>query len=66
MAIFIQKVAKEFILFKPVNCSKCFGCYFTHHQQLITLYLQYLALMGTVLLAVMGMGGRELIHVRNR
>ena len=47
----IQQDAKEYSLFKSVNCSTCFGWYFTHHQELITLYLQYLALVRPVLLA---------------
>ena len=43
MAVSIQQDAKEYSLFKSVNCSTYFGWYFTHHQELITLYLQYLA-----------------------
>jgi len=50
MAIIIQQDATEYSLFKPANCSTCFGRYFTHHQELITLYLQYLALMRPLLL----------------
>jgi len=44
MAIIIHQDATEFSLFKSVNCSTCFGWYFTHHQELITLYLQNLTL----------------------
>jgi len=51
--IIIQQDATEFSLFKSVSCSTCFGRYFTHHQELITLYQQYLALMRLVLLPVM-------------
>ena len=50
VGIIIQKDAIEYGLFKSVNCSTCFGWYFTHHQELITLYLQYLALMRPLLL----------------
>jgi len=45
MTIIIQQDATEYSLFKSVNCLTCFGWYFTHHHELITLYLQYLALM---------------------
>jgi len=48
MAIIIQQDATEYSLFQSVNCSTCFGWYFTHHQELITLYVQYLALMRPV------------------
>ena len=58
MAIIIQQNATEYILFKSVNCSTCFGWYFTHHQELITLYLQYLLLMKSVLLPVVNVAGR--------
>jgi len=50
LTIIIQQDATEYSLFKSVKCSTCFGWYFTHHQQLITLYLQYLALIRLVLL----------------
>jgi len=36
MAIIIQQDATKYSLFKSVNCSTCFGWYFTHHQGLIT------------------------------
>jgi hypothetical protein len=49
MAIIIQQGATEYSLFKSVNCSTCFGWYFTHRHELITHYLQYLALMRPVL-----------------
>jgi len=49
MAIFFQQVATEYSLFKPVNCSKCFGMYFTHHQQIITLCLNFVTFMTTLL-----------------
>jgi hypothetical protein len=48
MAIIIQPDATEYSLFTFVNCSTCFGWYITHHQELITLYLQYLSLMRPV------------------
>ena len=50
VAIIIQQSATEYSLFQSVNCSTRFGWYFTHHQELITLYLQHLALMRLVLL----------------
>jgi len=53
LAIIIQQVATEYSLFISVTCSACFGWYFTHHQELITLYLQYLALMRPVQLPVL-------------
>jgi len=59
MAIIVQQVATEYSLFKSVNCSTCFGWYFTQHQELITLYLQYLALMRPVLLPVVNVAGRH-------
>ena len=59
MAIIIQQDATEYSLFKSVNRSTCFWWYFTHHQ-LITLYLQYLALMSPVLLPVVNVAGWEL------
>jgi len=49
MAIITQKDGTEYSLFKSFTCSTCFGWYFTHHQELITLYLQYLALIRPVL-----------------
>jgi len=52
LAIIIQKDATEYSLFKSVNYSTCFGWYFTHHQELIKLYLQYLALRPVLLPAV--------------
>jgi len=58
MAIIIQQDATEYTLFKSVNCSTCFGWYFTHHQELITLYLQYLALTRPVLQPVVNVAGR--------
>jgi len=57
MAIIIHQDATEYSSFKSVSCSTCFGWYFTHHQQLITLYLQYLALMRPVLLPVVNVAG---------
>jgi len=52
MAVIIQQDATEYSLFKSVNCSTCFGWYFTHRQELITLYRQYLSLMRPVQLPV--------------
>ena len=49
MAIIIQEDATGYSLFKSLNCSTYFWWYFTHHQELITLYLQYLALIRPVL-----------------
>ena len=60
MAIIIQQDATVYSLFKSVNCSTYFGWYFTHYQELITLYLQYLALMRPLLLPVMSAAGWEL------
>ena len=60
MAIIIEQDATEYSLFKSINCSTCLGWYFTHHQQLITLYLQYLALQRPLLLPVVNVAGREL------
>jgi len=57
MAIIIQKDATVYSLFIYVNFSTCFGGISTHHQELITLYLQYLALMGPLLLPVMNVAG---------
>jgi hypothetical protein len=63
MVIIIQQDATEYSLFKSVNCSTCFGWYFTHHQELISLYLQYLALITPVLLPVVNVAGR---HAQSR
>ena len=52
MAAIIQQDATEYTLFKSVNYSTYFGWYFVYQQELITLYLQYLALMRPVLLPV--------------
>jgi len=60
MAIIIQQDATESSLFECFNCSTCFGRYFTQHQELITLYLQYLSSMRLLLLPVANMAGREL------
>jgi hypothetical protein len=59
MAIIIEQDATEYSLFQSVNCSTCFGLYFTHHQELKTLYLQYLALMILVLLPLVNVARRE-------
>ena len=58
MAIIIQQDAKEYSLFKSVNCSTCFGWYFTHPQELITLYLQHLTLMRPLLLPALNVQDR--------
>jgi len=60
MAIIIQQDTTEYSLFKSVNCSTCFGWYFTHQQELISLYLQYLVLMRPVLVPVVDVAGRDL------
>ena len=49
VVIIIQQNATEYSLFKSVNCLTCFGLYFTHRQELITLHLQYITLMRSVL-----------------
>ena len=49
MAIIIQQDATEYSSFKCVNCSKCFGWYFTHHQELMDLCLHYVAFMRPLL-----------------
>ena len=54
--IIIQQDATEYSLFKSAKCSTCFGSYFTHHQELIALYLQYLAFR-PVLLPVVNVAG---------
>jgi len=60
MTIIIQKYATEYDLFKSVTALHVSGGISTHHQELISLYLQYLALMRPVLLAVVNVAGREL------
>jgi len=65
MEIIIQQDATGYSLFKSVNCSTCFGWYFTHHQELITLYLQYLTLMRHVLLPAVNVAGRP-VQPRSR
>ena len=59
MAIIIQQDATECSLCEYVNWSTCFGWYFTHQQELITLYLQYLALMSPVLVHVVNVVERD-------
>jgi len=66
MAIIVQQDATEYSLFKSVSCSKRFGWYFTHHQELITLYLQYLALMRPLLLPVVNVARFQSSHVHDR
>jgi len=58
MAIIIQQDATEYSLFQSVKCPTCFGCYFAHHQELTTLYLQYLALLRPLLPPVVNVAGR--------
>jgi len=56
---------QKYSLFISANCCTCFGWYFTHHQVLITLYLQYLesvAYPGILL----GGGGGSTNSVENR
>jgi len=50
------------------NAQHVSGGISTHHQELITLYLQYLALMRPLLLPVVNVAGREFppSHVHNR
>jgi len=64
LAIIIQQDVTEYSLFKSVNCSTCFGWYFNHHQELMTLYLQYLALMRLLLLPVTTGSSNGLINAR--
>ena len=64
MAIIIQQDVTKYSLFKSVNCSTCFGWYFIHHQELMTLYLQYLALMRPLLLPVTTGSSNGLINAR--
>jgi len=61
IAIIIQQDAIVYSLFISVNWSTCFGWYFTHHQELISLYLQYLALMRPLLLPVVNVAVWELV-----
>ena len=49
MAIIIQQDATEYSSFKCVNCSKCFGWYFTHHLEVMDLCLHYVAFMRPLL-----------------
>ena len=49
MAIIIQQDATQYISFKCVNCSKCFGWYFTQHQELMNLCLHYVAFIRPLL-----------------
>ena len=65
MAIIILQDATEYSLFKSVNSLTCFGWYFTYHQELITLHLQYLALMRPVLLPVVNVAGSD-VQPRSR
>ena len=50
--IYTQKDATSHSLFISGSCSKCFGGISTHHQEHIQLYLQFLALVKTLLLPV--------------
>ena len=52
MAIIIQQAATVYNLFKSVNALHVSGGISTHHPKLITLSLQYLALMRPLLLPV--------------
>jgi len=47
--------------FELSTAQHIWGGFFTNHQYLITLYLQYLALLRPVLLPVVDVGGLELI-----
>ena len=57
LATIIQQDATNFSLFKSVNCSTCIGWYFTYHQQLVTLYLQCVALLRPLLLPTVNVTG---------
>ena len=63
--IFNQPDATQYNLFNSVNCSTCSVLYFTHHQQLITLYAQYLALMRLVLLLIVNVAEIPLSQVHD-
>jgi len=41
IAIIIQKTQQNTV-YLNLSTAQCFGWYFTHHQELMTLYLQYL------------------------
>jgi len=60
IAIIIQQDATEYSLRQFVNCCTCFGWYFTHGLELITLYLKYLALFRLLLLPVVSVTEWEL------
>jgi hypothetical protein len=49
--IYIQQDAKLHSLFISGNCSTFFGWYFTHHQERIQQYLQYLVFVTPLLLS---------------
>ena len=49
MAIIIQQDATEYNLFKSDNFLIYFGWYFTLHQELVTLCLNYVAFMRPLL-----------------
>ena len=69
MAIIVQQDATIYSITTSVNCSTCFGWYINHHQELITLHLQYLALMRPLLPPVVNVAGWELFpfsHVHDR
>ena len=59
MSIIIQKVATIYSLFISAAALHVSGGISTHHQELITLYLQYLALLRPLLLPVVNVTGWE-------
>ena len=68
-SIIIQNNAIVYSLFISANRSTCFGCIPTHHQELISLYLRYLALLGPLLPPVVSItfttvGSNGLINAR--
>ena len=65
MPIIVQQVATIYNLFISATALHVSGGMFTHHQELITLYLQYLALMGPLLLPVVNVTAVP-IHSRSR
>jgi len=60
VSLIVQQVATIYSLFISVTALHVSGGIFTHHQDLIALYLQYLALMRPLLVPVMNVTGWEL------
>ena len=60
MPIIVQQVATIYNLFISATALHVSGGMFTHHQELIALYLQYLALTRPLLLPFVNVNGWEL------